>query len=96
MRDAAGLPSTPADWSLLPPGDAALTRRVRAEGDHWIMEEKRGRKVFSRGTWAPTERIERIQRMLERSAPSPPTASVWPGSCAARQGPGGLRRAIPS
>ncbi|MCB9546034.1 MAG: DUF2293 domain-containing protein [Myxococcales bacterium] len=72
VRDAAGQPlHPPADWSLLPPGDAALTRRVRAEGDHWIMEERRGRKVFSRGTWAPTDRIERITRMLERERAQP-------------------------
>lgn len=25
----------PVDWVFLPPGDAALTRRVKAAGDHW-------------------------------------------------------------
>jgi hypothetical protein len=32
---------------LLPPGDAALTRRVKAADDHWVVQEKKGRKVFS-------------------------------------------------
>jgi hypothetical protein len=59
----------PAGWTLLPPGDAALTRRVKAAGDHWVVQEKRGRKVFSRGVWAPAEHIERLRAELaaERS-----------------------------
>jgi hypothetical protein len=57
--------TTPGDWVLLPPGDAALTRRVKAAGDHWVVQEKKGRKVFSRGVWAPAETIARIQAELE-------------------------------
>jgi hypothetical protein len=40
--------TVPEGWMLLPPGDAALTRRVKATGDHWVVQEKKGRKVFSR------------------------------------------------
>ena len=29
--------TAPEGWLLLPPGDAALTRRVKAAGDHWIV-----------------------------------------------------------
>jgi hypothetical protein len=50
---------------LLPPGDAGLTRRVKAAGPTWTVQEKKGRKVFSRGVWAPKARIETIQRELE-------------------------------
>ena len=50
---------------LLPPGDAALTRRVKAAGEHWIVQEKKGRKVFSRGVWAPAATIDRIRVELE-------------------------------
>jgi hypothetical protein len=50
---------------LLLPGDAALTRRVKAAGDHWIVQEKKGRKVFSRGVWAPAATVERIRAELE-------------------------------
>jgi hypothetical protein len=57
--------TVPVDWVLLPPGDAALTRRVKAAGDHWVVQEKKGRKVFSRGVWAPAAIIERIQAELE-------------------------------
>ncbi len=43
----------PADWELLPPGDATLTRRVKAAGPTWTVQVKKGRKTFSRGVWAP-------------------------------------------
>ena len=57
--------TAPADWVLLPPGDATLTRRVKADGDHWAVAEKRGRKVFSRGLWAPAATVERIRAELD-------------------------------
>jgi hypothetical protein len=50
---------------LLPPGDAALTRRVKAAGDHWVVQEKKGRKVFSRGVWASAATIEKIRAELD-------------------------------
>jgi len=40
--------TAPEGWVLLPPGDAALTRRVKTAGEHWVVQEKKGRKVFSR------------------------------------------------
>jgi hypothetical protein len=55
----------PEGWALLPPGDAGLTRRVKATGDFWVVQEKRGRKIFSRGLWAPAETIGRIRVELE-------------------------------
>ncbi|QVL34998.1 DUF2293 domain-containing protein [Telmatocola sphagniphila] len=57
--------SVPEGWVLLPPGDAALTRRVKAAGDHWIVAEKKGRKVFSRGIWTSAATIESIRADLE-------------------------------
>lgn len=53
------------DWVLVPPGDAALTRRVKAAGEHWVVQEKKGRKTFSRGVFAPAETVARIRRELE-------------------------------
>jgi hypothetical protein len=55
----------PEGWVHLPPGDAALTRRVKEAGDHWVVQEKKGRKVFSRGVWAPAATIDRIRAELE-------------------------------
>jgi hypothetical protein len=55
----------PADWALIAPGDAALTRRVKAAGDHWVVAEKKGRRVFSRGVWAPAATIFHVRAALE-------------------------------
>jgi hypothetical protein len=57
--------SAPEGWTLLPPGDAGLTRRVKAAGDHWVVREKVGRRTFSRGVWAPVATIERLRAELE-------------------------------
>jgi len=66
VRSANGQVLTvPEGWILLPPGDAALTRRVKEAGDHWLVQEKKGRKVFSRGVWAPAAAIDRIRAELE-------------------------------
>src|SRR3954447_14807465 len=64
--------TAPDGWALLPPGDAALTRRVKEAGEHWTVQEKKGRKVFSRGVWAPAATIDRIRAELaaERSTES--------------------------
>jgi hypothetical protein len=57
--------TAPDGWVLLPPGDPALTRRVKEAGDHWIVQEKKGRKIFSWGVWAPAVTIDRIRAELE-------------------------------
>ncbi len=57
--------SPPAGWSLLPPGDPGLTRRVKAAGPSWTVIEMKGRKKFSKGVWAPARHIENAQAVLE-------------------------------
>lgn len=71
VRSERGQEKVPDDWDLLPPGDAALTRRVKAEGACWVMQEKKGRKVFGYGVWAPKERIERHRCELEQERAEP-------------------------
>lgn len=61
----------PDGWALLPPGDAGLTRRVKGAGPSWTVREKRGRKLFSRGVWAPQEHIEEARGQLERERATP-------------------------
>lgn len=56
--------SPPPGWACLPPGDAALTRRVKLAGPSWAVIEKKGRKAFSRGLWAPATTIERLRAEL--------------------------------
>ena len=62
----------PPGWGHLPPGDATLTKRVKAAGPSWTVQEKRGRKMFSRGVWAPAVHIEAVKAALvvERADPA--------------------------
>lgn len=62
----------PAHWDLLPPGDAALSRRIKQDGPSLTVIELKGRKRFSRGIWAPADRIKTLREELarERQAPS--------------------------
>jgi hypothetical protein len=64
--------NVPAEWELLTPGDAALTRRVKVAGPHWVVQEKRGRKTFTRGVLAPAATIEaiRVDLAAERATES--------------------------
>ncbi|MEN8662599.1 MAG: DUF2293 domain-containing protein, partial [Lentimonas sp.] len=64
--------AVPEGWALLLPGDAAVSRRIKQEGPTWIVKEKKGRKEFSRGIWAPADRIEALQfaRKIEKEDPS--------------------------
>ena len=62
----------PADWVLVPPGDPGLTRRIKAAAPTWTVQEKRGRKTFSRGVWVLGSVVERIRTELvaERATPA--------------------------
>jgi hypothetical protein len=72
VRTASGaVLRPPADWELLPPGDAMLTRRVKAAGPVWTVQEKRGNKVFSRGVFAPSARIAQIRAEVEQERQDP-------------------------
>jgi len=55
----------PKSWKLLPPGDAFLTRRVKAAGPTWTVQERKGRRTFSKGVYADAATIERICKELE-------------------------------
>ena len=66
VRSADGkIVTIPDGWILVPPGDAALSRRIKAAGDHYAVAEKKGRKVFSRGIWTLAATVERIRADLE-------------------------------
>ncbi len=68
--DGAVLP-VPDGWELLPPGDPGVTRRVKAAGPSWTVQEARGRKVFSRGVWAPADTIAAVRADLEAERADP-------------------------
>ncbi len=60
------------DWVLVPPGDPGLTRRVKSGGPSWVVQEKKGRRTFSKGVWAEGSRVAVIREQLasEREDPA--------------------------
>jgi hypothetical protein len=72
VRTSSGeLLDVPEDWVLVPPGDPALTRRIKQDGPTWSVSEQRGRKKFSRGVWAPGQRVAVLRRELEHERANP-------------------------
>jgi hypothetical protein len=65
INERASLEKVPDDWDLLPPGDAALSRRIKQDGPTLTVIELKGRKRFSRGIWAPAARIAALRAALE-------------------------------
>jgi hypothetical protein len=77
--------SPPPDWTMLPPGDAGLTRRVKDAGPTWTVIEMRGRKKFSRGVWAPAANIERARAAVESERADPRYAKKLAADAARRE-----------
>ena len=72
VRDESGeVLFIPEGWALLKPGDASLTRRLKALGPSWTVQEKKGRKMFSRGVWAPRENIIAAKEQVEKQRQDP-------------------------
>jgi hypothetical protein len=70
VRTADGRVLTaPEGWILFPPGDAALTRRVKAAGDHWVVAEMKGRTIDRiRAALAAERSTETFARRKEADA----------------------------
>lgn len=75
----------PAHWERLPPGDAGLTRRVKAAGPTWTVQEKKGRKIFSQGVWAPAATIAAARAELEQERATPAYAKRRAADSARRE-----------
>src|SRR6478609_2262663 len=75
----------PAGWACLPPGDAGLTRRVKSLGPSWAIIEKKGRKAFSKGLWAPSENIATAKAALEAERSTPAYAKKRAAAGARRE-----------
>jgi len=54
----------PHDWAFLPAGDAGLTRKVTGAGSFWRVQAQKGRRVISKGIWAPAATIARAQEEI--------------------------------
>jgi len=71
LTDSGEVLSPPQDWSLLAPGDAALTKSVKAKGATWLVQVKVGRRLMSKGIWAKEEHICSARKELELKRTSP-------------------------
>ncbi len=59
LLDENGQPVTPPEgWAFLPAGDAGVTRKVSSAGVFWRVQVKMGRRIISKGLWAPKNTIE--------------------------------------
>ena len=63
--------TVPAGWVLVPPGDPGLTRRIKAAGPTWTVQEKVGRRMFSRGVWALGVTVEQARAALKQERATP-------------------------
>jgi len=55
----------PQDWGFLPAGDAGLTRKVTAQSRFWRLQARMGRRIISKGVWAPETIIEKARAEVE-------------------------------
>src|SRR6478609_6815872 len=85
VRTADGrVVAVPDGWVLVPPGDPGLTRRIKAAGPSWTVQEKKGRKTFSRGVWTDAATVERIRAEIAAERATPEYARRQTNSAARR------------
>lgn len=58
IDEAGRVLNPPRGWVFLPAGDAGVTRKITAKKQYWRVQVKRGRRVMSKGVWAPVEIVE--------------------------------------
>lgn len=71
MTESGECLTPPTGWVLLAPGDAALTKNVKAKGPTWLVRVKVGRRLMSRGIWADSKHIESAREELELKRATP-------------------------
>jgi hypothetical protein len=65
LKDESGkLLVPPFDWIFLAAGDAGITRKVTSKGEYWRVQFKKGRRLMSKGIWAPKATIENATREM--------------------------------
>ena len=66
LLDENGQPVTPPEgWAFLPAGDAGVTRKVSSAGVFWRVQVKMGRRIISKGLWAPKNTIELVVLQMQ-------------------------------
>ena len=66
MIDEKGQKLTPpSNWAFLKAGDAGVTRKVTSKGNYWKVQFKKGRRIMSKGVWAPEDIISDAIKEME-------------------------------
>jgi hypothetical protein len=55
----------PEGWGFLPAGDAGITKKVTAQGIFWRVRTQIGRRIITKGIWAPAETIALAKKVIE-------------------------------
>jgi len=55
----------PKNWAFLPAGDAGVTRKVTSAGEFWRVQVKMGKRIISKGIWAPEATILQVQNEVK-------------------------------
>lgn len=61
----------PEDWAFLPAGDAAVTRSVKAKGETWVVQVRKGKRMISKGIWAKKAHILASRKEIEAKRATP-------------------------
>ena len=61
----------PLGWELLPPGDPALSRRIKKAHDTWVIKVQKGRRLQSKGILSDKVVINRLREELKRERADP-------------------------
>ena len=71
LTESGEVLTPPTSWDLLPPGDAAVTRRVKDLGPVWLVQVKKGRRLMSQGIWAEASHILQARQEIEKKRETP-------------------------
>ncbi len=63
--------SLPEGWVRVPSGDAALTRRIKAAGEYWVILGRYKNKITKQGLCAPQTIVDKIQAELKNERQDP-------------------------
>ncbi|MBU0961843.1 MAG: DUF2293 domain-containing protein [Proteobacteria bacterium] len=71
LLDSGERLTPPEDWAFLPAGDAAITRNVKAKGETWVVQVRKGKRLISKGIWAKEAHILASQKEIEAKRATP-------------------------
>lgn len=71
LSESGELLTPPEDWGFLPAGDAALTKSVKAMGETWLVQVRKGKRLISKGIWANEANILLSQKKIKGKRSTP-------------------------